>query len=237
MKRLKKKRPSEIILEVPRQTIGLFPEFLNVLSAMSVFILVVIFYRGIQNHIINFKEPTKKTISIAKVQSTPIAAPKVIEVQKSEVERISYTVETEISKSLLLNKPTLRIKAKGITRVKSVFRFKYKKEDAVSVEDFNFFRPSSYSISRGGKKRLRKLAPYLKNQTILIHGHTDPVPAKFIPARSWNTNEELSMLRAKSIKKYLISRGLKAKQIRIGTGRKIHPKNPEGSRGATFILK
>ncbi len=232
MKILKKKRPSEIILEVPRQTIGLFPEFLNALSVMSIFILAVIFYRGIQNHQKRVRIIPAAKPKVAKV--VPAPAPKVIEPEiiQPKVEKIV----TEAPKPVETPQPVVKKETKDITSVKSVFRFKYRNQDAVSIENFNFFRPSSFKLTRGGKKRLRKLAPFLKSHNIIVHGHTDPVPAKFVPAREWNTNEELAKFRAKAIKKYLKRQGLSGEKIEIGEGRKIHPKKPEGSRGATFIL-
>ena len=240
MKLLKKKRPSEIILEVPRQTIGLFPEFLNALSVMSIFILAVIFYRGIQNHIVKFE--IYKDSQPVVTETKPVAPAPVPIVEKSEVVKpvVEKTIVAEpkiVEAPKPAPKPVVKKKRKDITSVKSVFRFKYKKQNAVSVKNFNFFRPSSFKVSKGGKKRLRKLAPFLKGKKIIIHGHTDPVPAKFVPAREWNTNEASAKFRAQAIKKYLLTRGLKGKNVKIGKGRKIHPKRPEGSRGATFILK
>ena len=77
-----------------------------------------------------------------------------------------------------------------------------------------FFDPGQATLKQGAKASLDKVVVALKKQfagtRVEVDGHTDSQP---IRVSKWNSNQELSEARAKTVRDYLVNHGIDASRI------------------------
>jgi len=77
-----------------------------------------------------------------------------------------------------------------------------------------FFDPGQATLKQSAKASLDKVVAALKKQfagkKVEVDGHTDSQP---IRVSKWNSNQELSDARAKTVKDYLVAHGVEASRI------------------------
>ena len=84
----------------------------------------------------------------------------------------------------------------------------------VSVSDQLLFKSGSIEIDKKGEEAIKKLASVLKSQNdvnIMVEGHTDDVPLK--PSHGLSDNWDLSVLRATTITRILLSEGINPQKV------------------------
>jgi chemotaxis protein MotB len=106
----------------------------------------------------------------------------------------------------------------------------------IVMENEILFDPGKIELKDKAKAALDKVANYLVNNPgvpVRIDGHSDAVPIHF---SQWQDNYELSAMRAHSVMKYLISKGVEPERMYIvgfGPNRpRVQPPQPEAPMAA-----
>lgn len=98
----------------------------------------------------------------------------------------------------------------------------------ISVSDQLLFKSGSVDIDKKGEEAIKKIASVLKTQedvNVMIEGHTDDVPVSK-SAHGINDNWDLSVLRATTITRILLSEGLNPSKVTPSGKGEFSPKDP-----------
>ncbi|MDH5541456.1 MAG: OmpA family protein [Nitrospinota bacterium] len=148
--------------------------------------------------------------------------------QKAELQADAQSMETLIKDSQLAENTSIFIQ---------------KNEIVIRVDGGVFFKSGTSEISPPAFKLLNNLAEILKRSTyyLTVEGHTDNMPIK---TELFPSNWELSGVRATTILRYLVKKGIDVDRLRAIGLADTHPvmdnESPEGrsrNRRVEFILK